>query len=213
MAMSKEAVPVPAPVGTVDIAMDSVATGTGAAGSSATEARGAGIAETAAPRADLRDALAWFAFGAAILTGSVRMDRLEQQHINPVTVPGLLPGLLGVGMVVLGAVLGLRSWQRGAMRLALAAPSALDREQRKRVWLAIALCVGYGVVLIGHGLPFWLASTIYLTTAILVFRRINPDAAERRFTPRSLLQAALIGAIASVVTWLVFERLFLVRLP
>ncbi|HEY5324131.1 MAG TPA: hypothetical protein VIK58_14995, partial [Caldimonas sp.] len=43
---------------------------------------------------DLRDALGWLVFGTAVLIGSIRMDRLEAQHINPYTVPGLLPGLL-----------------------------------------------------------------------------------------------------------------------
>jgi hypothetical protein len=41
---------------------------------------------------DLRDALGWLVFGAAVLFGSIRMDRLEAQHINPYTVAGLLPG-------------------------------------------------------------------------------------------------------------------------
>ena len=34
---------------------------------------------------------------------------------------------------------------------------------------------GYGVVLVGHGLPFWLASTIYVTASILLFRRLSRD--------------------------------------
>lgn len=169
--------------------------------------------KTAAPRTDFREALAWLVFGLVVVIGSVRMDRLEQQNINPVTAPGLLPGLLGLGMILLGAVLGLRSWRRGAFRLAVAAPTALDREQRKRVWVAIVLCVGYAVVLVGHGLPFWLASVVYVTTSILVFRRMSPDPVERLFTTRRVLQAGVIGVCASVVTWLVFEHLFLVRLP
>lgn len=171
------------------------------------------VAEADTPRADFRGAMGWFALGLAVVIGSLRMDRLEAQHINPVTVPGLLPGLLGVGMVLLGTVLGLRSWRRGAFHLAVAAPSTLDREQSKRVWLAIVLCSGYAVVLVGHGLPFWLASMVYVTAAILVFRRISLDPVERRLSPRSVMQAVVIGAATSVVTWLVFERLFLVRLP
>ena len=68
------------------------------------------------PRADLRDALGWIVFGVAVLIGSLTMDRLEQQHINPYTVPGLLPGLLGIAMILLGGLLALRSWRRGALR-------------------------------------------------------------------------------------------------
>jgi hypothetical protein len=169
--------------------------------------------ERASPRADLHDAIGWMALGIAVLVGSITMDRLAQQNINPVTVPGLLPGLLGIAMIVLGGVMGLRSWQRGAATQRVPAATPLQREERRRVWLAVGLCTGYGVVLVGHGIPFWLASTIYVTAAILLFQRISPDLAERRLTPRSWIKALVIGVASSVVTWLVFEKLFLVRLP
>ena len=51
------------------------------------------------------------------------MDRLERQNINPYTVPGLLPGLLGIAMILLGGVLALRSWRRGALELASSPPA------------------------------------------------------------------------------------------
>lgn len=164
-------------------------------------------------RSDLKDAVGWVAFGLAVLIGSATMDRLEQQSINPVTVPGLLPGLLGLAMVLLGTVLGLRSWRRGALTHARPVASAHDREQRKRVWTAIALCAGYGVVLVGHGIPFWLASSLYVTGSILVFNRISHDPKERKLGLGAWAKALVIGVGASLVTWLVFERLFLVRLP
>ena len=85
------------------------------------------------PRSDLKDGLGWMALGVAVLVGSITMDRLEQQHINPYTVPGLLPGLLGIAMVLLGGILALRSWRRGALQLALPAPTADQREERRRV--------------------------------------------------------------------------------
>ncbi|MEO8652635.1 MAG: tripartite tricarboxylate transporter TctB family protein [Ramlibacter sp.] len=165
------------------------------------------------PRADFKDAVGWIALGLAILVGSVTMDRLEQQNINPVTVPGLLPGLLGIAMILLGSALGVRSLRRGALAQATPDGTADEREQRKRVWIAIALCMGYGVVLVGHGIPFWLASTLYVTASILVFLRISRDPVERQLNAMALAKALVIGAAASVVTWLVFERVFLVRLP
>jgi Tripartite tricarboxylate transporter TctB family len=169
--------------------------------------------ELAPPRADLKDAIGWIAFGIAVLVGSITMDRLEQQNINPVTVPGLLPGLLGIAMILLGGVLGVRSLRRGALAQPSPAATLGDREASRRVWIAIALCCGYGVVLVGHGIPFWLASTIYVTASILVFRRLSRDPGERRLGARAWVQALVIGAASSVITWLVFERLFLVRLP
>ena len=170
-------------------------------------------AELAPPRADLKDAIGWIAFGIAILVGSITMDRLERQNINPVTVPGLLPGLLGIAMILLGGVLGVRSLRRGAMAQPLPPATAEDRETRKRVWIAIALCCGYGIVLVGHGIPFWIASSIYVTASILIFRRLSRDPDERRLDANAWLKALTIGVLSSLVTWLTFEKLFLVRLP
>ena len=56
-------------------------------------------------RADLRQGLGWVALGVAVLVGSITMDRLEKQDVNPYTVPGLLPGLLGLAMMLLGGIL------------------------------------------------------------------------------------------------------------
>ena len=85
--------------------------------------------------------------------------------------------------------------------------------RRKRVLLATALCCLYSLVLIGHGLPFWLASSTYVTGSILAFDRISPDPAKRRIDLHAVVKALLIGVSTSIIVWLVFERLFLVRLP
>lgn len=167
----------------------------------------------APPRDDLRDAIFWIALGLVTLAGSITMDRLESQHIDPVTAPGLLPGLLGICLILLGTILGVRSWRRGALSQAPQPADALSRERNLRVAITLALCGGYSVLLVGHGIPFWLASTVYIAGSILVFRRLNRDPGERRLDVRAWIKALSIGAITSVVTWLVFEKLFLVRLP
>ena len=169
--------------------------------------------ERASPRADLHDAVGWIVLGVAVLAGSITMDRLESQNINPLTVPGLLPGLLGIAMILLGGVMGVRSLRQHALREAVQPATPLQREERRRVWIAVALCFGYGVVLVGHGIPFWVASSIYVTASILIFRRISPDPVERKLGARAWIQALVIGIAASVVTWAVFEKIFLVRLP
>lgn len=169
--------------------------------------------ETLTPRSDLRQALGWVVLGVAVLIGSVTMDRLERQDVNPYTVPGLLPGLLGIAMILLGSILALRSWRRGAFSLPATADNADAREQGRRVWIVIALCLGYGVVLVGHGLPFWLASTVYVTGSILILQRLSRDSEQRQMTPKSVAKALVIGLGAAVITHLVFQQLFLVRLP
>jgi hypothetical protein len=68
-------------------------------------------------------------------------------------------------------------------------------------------------VLVGHGLPFWLASTIYVTSSILILQRMSRDPAVRRQTPKTWAKALAIGLGSSVITHLVFQELFLVRMP
>ena len=167
----------------------------------------------ASPRADLYDAIGWVILGVVVVVLSLQMDRLQDRHINPLTIPGLVPGLLGAGMVIVGAILGLRSWARGALYQALPAVAEDQRQRRLRVLLAVILCCGYSVVLLGHGLPFWVASSIYVTCSILAFDRMSSDPAKRRIGLLAVAKALLIGVLSSVAVWLVFERLFLVRLP
>jgi len=165
------------------------------------------------PRADFYSALGWIALGLAVLIGSLMMDRLERQHINPYTIPGLLPALLGIAMIVLGGVLALRSWRQGALAQAHPPLSADQRDERRRIGVVLALCVGYGAVLIGHGLPFWLASTIYVTASILIVQRLSRDPEQRRMTLRAVAKALVIALCAAWITQWVFQDLFLVRLP
>ena len=107
---------------------------------------------------DLRAAIGWFVFGIAVLVGSITMDRLERQDINPYTVPGLLPGLLGIVITLLGVLLALRSWRRGGLggeRL------HVDAAVVRRLALVIALLLIYSIGLVGR-VPFWLASALYV---------------------------------------------------
>ena len=149
----------------------------------------------------------WIAFGAAVLAVSWRMDRLEGLHINPWSVPGLLPGLLGALMVLFGAALYLRAPAPDPVRKPEAgAPGG-------RIWLALVLCVGYAAGLLGRGLPFWLTSAGFMFVAILVFRWLDRDADDPSSMGRIALGSAVIALAASAATSLLFQEVFLVRLP
>lgn len=161
-------------------------------------------------RRDFFSALGWIGLGIAILIGSVTMDRLEKQDINPYTIPGLLPALLGIAMTILGALLAARSWRHGL----LAAGSApADRGGRKRLLLVLGLCLTFGVVLVGHGLPFWLAAALFVTVAIVSLQARQGAAIGQQVNVRSVVSAAAIGLGAGFAITLVFQELFLVRLP
>jgi hypothetical protein len=161
---------------------------------------------------ELRAGLAWMLFGIAVLALSWRMDRLEAQHINPYTVPGLLPGLLGLVTIVLGGLMALRSWQRGA-GLVGGARRVASGVAMRRLALVIGLIVAYTVVLLGRGLPFWAGATIYVTASILLLQAPQRASEARGLTLREALVALAIGLASGwIITW-VFQDAFLVRLP
>jgi hypothetical protein len=161
---------------------------------------------------ELRGGLGWMAFGVAVLALSLRMDRLEAQHINPYTVPGLLPALLGIVMILLGALLALRSWKRGG-RPAGGPQFAMSGVVMRRLALVVGLIVAYAVVLLGHGLPFWAGATVYVTASILLLQAPQRAAEGRHLTAREVVVALAIGLASGwIITW-VFQDAFLVRLP
>ena len=149
----------------------------------------------------------WVVFGAAVLAGSWQMDRLENLNINPWSAPGLMPGVLGALMIVFGAALGLRSLGDSAAQVEPDAASA------SRVSLALLLCFGYAAGLLGHGLPFWLTSAGFMFIAILAFRWLDRDAESMASLAQLALSSAAIALVSSTVIGLLFEQVFLVRLP
>ncbi len=158
-----------------------------------------------AARGDLRFGILWTAIGLAIVVESWRMDRLEQQHINPWTAPGLVPGLLGLVLAILGLVMMLR---RPAPR---EEESADAQAEPWRVGLALALTLGFGVGVLGTGVPFWLAAGGFVFLAILLFEW--PERRAAGTLARGAIQAALIATVAAAVITVVFQEIFLVRLP
>jgi Tripartite tricarboxylate transporter TctB family len=122
------------------------------------------------------------------------MDRLERHGAALYTAPGLVPGLLGLVLLVLGVVLAARN-------RAVTLPSPGFRWGNTP--LVLVLCLGYAVGLVGRA-PFWLATFIFVTTFIAIF-----EYPSRR---RMALAPVYAAATSLVVTYL-FETVFLVRLP
>lgn len=158
--------------------------------------------------ADLVWSLIWIVFGAAVFYGAWTMDRLEAQHINPYTAPGLVPGALGIGLVGLGALLLFRSLRAGT---AAPAGTASPPLVTPRLLVALALCLLYGIGLVGRGLPFWLATALFVFVAIAVFQW--PERRAQGQITRGLLIALLCALGLAAGVTLVFQELFLVRLP
>ena len=164
-------------------------------------------------RADFVAALAWIAFGLAVVAGALAMDRLERFGATVYTAPGLVPGLLGGVIALLGLVLLLRSVRRGAVA-GLAAPwlpGAEGRTMLARSVLAIAVTLVYTLALVGHGLPFWLVTVAFVFVFMLLFDL--PERRARGQAARGLAIAAVVAVATSAAVTLMFERVFLVRMP
>ena len=161
-------------------------------------------------RADLIGGIAWIAFGVAILAGALAMDRLERFGATLHTAPGLVPGLLGIAIALLGTLLAVRALRQGAVGDLAApwSPSPEGRRALRRSGVALLLSLVYTLGLLGHA-PFSVATASFVFAFIMVF-----DVSD---TPRTLARRAMIAAITAVATTaavaLVFERIFLVRLP
>jgi hypothetical protein len=168
----------------------------------------AGDAVEPSARADLVWSVVWLAVGAAIFYGGFAMDRLEGQNINPYTAPGLVPALLGIGIVVFGLALMARSLRRGAHAPAAAGASGTSWP---RLAFAAGLCIAYAAGLVGRGMPFWLATALFVFVAIAALEWRERRA--RGETARGLAIAAACAAGTAAAVTLVFQEVFLVRLP
>ncbi len=161
------------------------------------------------PRADLVSALVWTAIGGAITIGAWNMDRLERLSINKYEAPGLVPGLLGVAIFLLGMVLAVRAVRDGALAARPPRPRAAGMG---RTLAVIAATVGYAVVLVGRGIPFWLATFVFVTAFIFFFDRERQTGLGRS-TPKQAMLALICGVATSAVVSYAFQEIFYVRLP
>ena len=166
--------------------------------------------------ADRIGGLIWIAFGGAIVYGSWAMDRLTSLNIPPSTAPGVVPGLLGLGIIVFGMVLAVRrtSTLMAAPSFAASEVEAAKADEPldwKRILLSWALCLAYGGLLLGRGIPYWALTVAFLFAHILLLD--ESDRVPARLTMRRTLSAAAIALLVATAVALVFRYIFLVRLP
>jgi hypothetical protein len=73
----------------------------------------------------------------------------------------------------------------------------------------MALCLAFAAGMVGRGLPFWVAAWIFISVMIFVLEYRSRKGGLSRLA----LTALGVGAAASVAVSLVFQELFLIRLP
>lgn len=177
-------------------------------------------AEGAQPsaRADLYGGVLWIVLGTAIAIGSWNMDRLEKLGVSYFTAPGLVPGALGLLLIVCGVVLALRALAEGALAAEQRPPLLLHADVFRRAGLTLLLCAGFAAGLVGHGIPFWFTAALFMFVAITALRLIDQSSlvaqgAPERSVARLAASSLFIAIVASALISGLFQEVFLVRLP
>lgn len=164
-------------------------------------------------RADLISGLVFIALGVLVFIAAWLMPRLESRGVHLATIPGLVPMALGLMLAFCGVLLSRRAWLQGAYKplpVGQRLRDLLSDAEAIRLAAMLALTLIYALLLVGR-LPFWLATTLYVFTAIVLFERYLTR------QPRPLLRCLILAGIQAVVVTLVvtltFQEIFLVRLP
>lgn len=117
--------------------------------------------------------------------------------------PGVVTGLLGLGLFGMGLALTLRSVRRTGGPLAISGTDVrtyLTDAGTRRLVLMLGISVVY-CLLLGRGIPYWLTTGGYLLAVMCVFRA-GP-----------LWQIVLISAASTAAVTYVFNRVFAIPLP
>jgi hypothetical protein len=154
-------------------------------------------------RSDLWGGAGWVGLGLLIVAGSLRMERFESMGAQLYAMPGFVPGMIGGLVALLGLVLMLRGWlRRAGETTADVAEPLLNR----RITITMLLSLLYAGLLIGRA-PFWLVTALFVAAFIATFAPAEQAPARRAIV------ALVAGVLTSAVVTLLFEQVFLVRLP
>ena len=163
-------------------------------------------------KADFVVSLILMAFGSGIVAHAFQMPRFQNLGANPFSVPGIVPGILGAIIFVLSAVVFFRSLRRHGYRLERKKTPhgfMVDPDMR-RMLLTAALCILYGIGLVGRT-NYYLATFLFVLAFLVLFqyRVAAKNSGRMRLLLASLVQAVLTAAAIGAV----FRYLFLVELP
>jgi putative tricarboxylic transport membrane protein len=167
------------------------------------------VADERMARVDLIASAIFIALGVAVAYLSWTMPRLEARGVHPLTVPGLVPGMLGLLLAICGLIVLVRALRsaRTPWRTFFA---GLAGNESLRASVVGLLVLVYTLGLVDR-LPFWAATALFVLAFILIFETYMTDAPKPLL--KSLPWAAGISVVTALAVTVVFERAFLVRLP
>jgi len=156
-------------------------------------------------KADFFTSIFLFLFGLIIFIMSLKMPTFREVGADPYSAPGIVPGILGVIIACMGAILFFRSVIRKGYKIHISFQSImlfLKNNSIKRFLIALFLSLFY-VIFLGK-IDYFILTGIYIFSFILAF--------ESKSKKNIILALLLAVAIAASISF-VFRYLFLVTLP
>jgi len=153
-------------------------------------------------RQDFYCGLVIVAVSLLVLVESWRMPR-DLQGWPAYASPGVVTGLLGLGLLVMGAALTLRSVRRAGASLGIGRGdirASLTDTGTRRLGLMLGLSLAY-CLLLGRQIPYWLTTAGYLAVTMFIFRAAP------------WWQILLVSAGTAAGVAYVFGRVFAIPLP
>jgi hypothetical protein len=141
-----------------------------------------------------------------VMVESWRMPR-HLQDWPGYAAPGIVTGILGLGLLIMGIILILRSVRREGSPLAFKRADFtvyLTDPKTRRLGLMFALSLIYCLFL-GRRLPYIIVTTTYLVLVMITFRGIG--------SIKALITSLIVAIGVAIGVAIVFNRLFLVPLP
>ncbi|GAB4221651.1 MAG: tripartite tricarboxylate transporter TctB family protein [Spirochaetales bacterium] len=164
------------------------------------------------PKADFYTAIVLMVFGVLVLILSLQMPTMAEQHKNPYSAPGIVPGLLGATIAFLSAIMFVRSIRKGGHRKQItgeAVKGFFTHESTNRMVKTILLCVLY-TLLLGR-VNFVLLTALFIFVFVLIFEYSFSHSFRSQI--RKVLVAAILSVTTAATVYGVFFYLFLVNLP
>ena len=163
-------------------------------------------------RADFYTALALIVFGITAAVMAFQMPSVEERGQSPYSAPGLLPGILSIVITGLSFILLVRALIRTHGRVGVSGASVRDffaQAGTRRIIVTMVLCLSYAALLGKLFFPLLTFLFVFLFVVCFEYER------GKAFKPqvKKLLFAALLAFCVSAVVTLIFQYLFLVRLP
>ena len=124
-------------------------------------------------------AATFLAFSAAILVLSWRMPRFAEQGGEIYTAPGLVPSFYGLVLAALSLWLAARSLRRLRSPAEANGTAEPTGNSNRALGITAALGLLFIVGLIGR-MPFWAATTVFVTLFIAIFEwrpELSPECA------------------------------------